>query len=103
MRPRTTARTSLWMQNRRSSFEFEDLLACGRGEMFAGGPQLPLPAMLMFARISEISERGGGHGRGPAHAEVEGEPDLRVFPCHLQGDPGMRGGPVLDALFELVG
>jgi 3-hydroxyacyl-[acyl-carrier protein] dehydratase/trans-2-decenoyl-[acyl-carrier protein] isomerase len=46
------------MQNRRSSFEFEDLLACGRGEMFAGGPQLPLPPMLMFDRISEISEQG---------------------------------------------
>ena len=27
------------MQNRRNSFEFEDLLACGRGEMFTEGPQ----------------------------------------------------------------
>jgi 3-hydroxyacyl-[acyl-carrier protein] dehydratase / trans-2-decenoyl-[acyl-carrier protein] isomerase len=46
------------MQNRRSNFELEDLLACGRGEMFVGGPQLPLPPMLMFDRISEISEAG---------------------------------------------
>jgi len=30
--------------------------------MFAGGPQLPLPPMLMFDRISEISEQGGEHG-----------------------------------------
>ena len=44
------------MQNRRSSFEYEDLLACGRGEMFPGGPQLPLPPMLMFDRISEIAD-----------------------------------------------
>ena len=43
------------MENRRNSFEFEDLLACGRGEMFAEGPQLPLPPMLMFDRISELS------------------------------------------------
>jgi len=31
------------MENRRNSFEFDDLLACGRGEMFPEGPQLPLP------------------------------------------------------------
>src|SRR5260370_247408 len=73
------------MQNRRSSFEFEDLLACGRGEMFAGGPQLPLPPMLMFERISEISERGGQHGRGLARAGLDFKPALWVFPCHVHG------------------
>ena len=44
------------MENRRSSFEFEDLLACGRGELFPEGPQLPLPPMLMFDRIGEIAK-----------------------------------------------
>jgi 3-hydroxyacyl-[acyl-carrier protein] dehydratase/trans-2-decenoyl-[acyl-carrier protein] isomerase len=91
------------MQNRRSSFEFEDLLACGRGEMFVGGPQLPLPPMLMFERISEISERGGEHGRGLARAELDVKPDLWFFPCHFKGDPVMPGCLGLDALWQLVG
>ena len=91
------------MQNRRSSFEFEDLLACGRGEMFAAGPQLPLPPMLMFERISEISDQGGEHGRGLARAELEVKPDLWFFPCHFKGDPVMPGCLGLDALWQLVG
>jgi 3-hydroxyacyl-[acyl-carrier protein] dehydratase / trans-2-decenoyl-[acyl-carrier protein] isomerase len=91
------------MQNRRSSFEFEDLLACGRGEMFAGGPQLPLPPMLMFERISEISDQGGEHGRGLARAELDVKPDLWFFPCHFKGDPVMPGCLGLDALWQLVG
>ncbi len=91
------------MQNRRSSFEFEDLLACGRGEMFAGGPQLPLPPMLMFERISEISEQGGEHGKGLARAELDVKPDLWFFPCHFKGDPVMPGCLQLDALWQLVG
>ena len=41
------------MSDRRPSIEYEDLLACGRGELcVAGNAQLPLPAMLMFDRIS---------------------------------------------------
>ena len=91
------------MQNRRSSFEFEDLLACGRGELFPGGPQLPLPPMLMFERISEISGEGGGHGKGLALAELEVKPDLWFFPCHFKGDPVMPGCLGLDALWQLVG
>ena len=48
------------MSERRSSFGYEDLLACGRGELFGpGNAQLPLPPMLMFDRITEISEQGG--------------------------------------------
>jgi 3-hydroxyacyl-[acyl-carrier protein] dehydratase/trans-2-decenoyl-[acyl-carrier protein] isomerase len=91
------------MQNRRSNFEFDDLLACGRGEMFAHGPQLPLPPMLMFERISEISEQGGEHGKGMARAELDVKPDLWFFPCHFKGDPVMPGCLQLDALWQLVG
>ena len=91
------------MKNRRSSFEFEDLLACGRGELFPGGPQLPLPPMLMFERISEISGQGGWHGKGLARAELEVKPDLWFFPCHFKGDPVMPGCLGLDALWQLVG
>ena len=40
-----------------SKYEYEELLACGRGELFGpGNAQLPAPPMLMFDRISEISE-----------------------------------------------
>ena len=46
--------------DRQTRFEYEELLSCGRGELFgAGYAQLPLPPMLMFDRISEISETGG--------------------------------------------
>jgi len=52
------------MAERRSSFEYEDLLSCGRGELFgAGNAQLPLPPMLMFERIGHISDAGGAHGK----------------------------------------
>ena len=59
------------MQDRRSNFEYEDLLACGRGELFAQGPQLPLPPMLMFDRISEIAEVGGEYGKGLVRAVLD--------------------------------
>jgi 3-hydroxyacyl-[acyl-carrier protein] dehydratase/trans-2-decenoyl-[acyl-carrier protein] isomerase len=65
------------MADRRSSFEYEDLLACGRGELFGGGnAQLPLPPMLMFDRIVEISETGGAAGVGLVRAEFDIRPDL---------------------------
>ena len=45
------------MDERRDSYDYEDLLACGRGELFGpGNAQLPLPPMLMFDRITEIAE-----------------------------------------------
>lgn len=91
------------MKIRRSSFEYEELLACGRGELFKQGPQLPLPPMLMFDRISEISEEGGEHGKGLARAEFDVKPDLWFFPCHFKGDPVMPGCLGLDALWQLLG
>ena len=52
------------MDTRRHSFEYEDLLACGRGELFgAGNAQLPLPPMLMFDRISEIASKAASTAR----------------------------------------
>ena len=80
------------MLDRRSSYEYEDLLACGRGEMFGpGNAQLPLPPMLMFDRISEISETGGEYGKGLVRAELDVKPDLWFFGCHFKGDPGHAG------------
>jgi 3-hydroxyacyl-[acyl-carrier protein] dehydratase / trans-2-decenoyl-[acyl-carrier protein] isomerase len=92
------------MDNRRSSFAYEDLLACGRGELFGpGNAQLPLPPMLMFDRISEISEQGGAHGKGMVRAELDVKPDLWFFLCHFKGDPVMPGCLGLDALWQMVG
>jgi 3-hydroxyacyl-[acyl-carrier protein] dehydratase / trans-2-decenoyl-[acyl-carrier protein] isomerase len=91
------------MENRRSSYEYEDLLACGRGELFAEGPQLPLPPMLMFDRISEIADSGGEHGKGHVLAELDVKPDLWFFACHFKGDPVMPGCLGLDALWQMLG
>jgi 3-hydroxyacyl-[acyl-carrier protein] dehydratase / trans-2-decenoyl-[acyl-carrier protein] isomerase len=99
--PRVSGRDG--MENRRSSYEYEDLLACGRGELFAEGPQLPLPPMLMFDRISEIADSGGEHGRGRVLAELDVKPDLWFFACHFKGDPVMPGCLGLDALWQMLG
>jgi 3-hydroxyacyl-[acyl-carrier protein] dehydratase / trans-2-decenoyl-[acyl-carrier protein] isomerase len=91
------------MGNRQSSFTYEDLLACGRGELFGEGPQLPLPPMLMFDRISEIAEAGGEYGKGVVRAVLDLKPDLWFFPCHFKGDPVMPGCLGVDALWQMVG
>lgn len=92
------------MTERKSHFDYEDLLACGRGELFGpGNAQLPLPPMLMFDRITEISEKGGSAGLGKVVAELDVRPDLWFFPCHFQGDPVMPGCLGLDALWQMTG
>lgn len=92
------------MAERRSSFEYEDLLSCGRGELFgAGNAQLPLPPMLMFDRIAHISETGGEFGKGQIVAEFAIKPDHWFFDCHFKGDPVMPGCLGLDALWQLTG
>ncbi len=92
------------MSERRSSFGYEDLLACGREELFGpGNAQLPLPPMLMFDRITEISESGGEHGKGVVRAELDIKPSLWFFDCHFKGDPVMPGCLGLDALWQMCG
>jgi 3-hydroxyacyl-[acyl-carrier protein] dehydratase/trans-2-decenoyl-[acyl-carrier protein] isomerase len=92
------------MSERPSSLSYDDLLSCGRGEMFgAGNPQLPLPPMLMFNRITQISEDGGSAGKGFIQAELDVDPSLWFFDCHFQGDPVMPGCLGLDALWQLTG
>jgi len=92
------------MSEKKSSFDYEDLLACGRGELFGpGNAQLPLPPMLMFDRISEISEAGGEYGKGLIRAELKVKSDLWFFGCHFKGDPVMPGCLGLDALWQMLG
>ena len=92
------------MTEPKTQFDYEDLLACGRGELFGpGNAQLPLPPMLMFDRITGISKDGGAAGLGKVTAELDIRPDLWFFACHFQGDPVMPGCLGLDALWQLTG
>lgn len=85
-------------------YNLEELLACGRGEMFGpGNAQLPVPPMLMFDRIVKITEDGGAHGKGYLEAELDINPDLWFFQCHFINDPVMPGCLGLDAMWQLVG
>lgn len=87
-----------------SSYTYEEILTCGRGELFGpGNAQLPLPPMLMFDRITSITSDGGAYDKGQITAELDVRPDLWFFECHFQGDPVMPGCLGLDALWQLVG
>jgi len=89
---------------RQNSFNLEELLSCGRGELFGpGNAQLPMPNMLMVDRITSITEDGGPHGKGQIIAELDITPDLWFFDCHFPGDPVMPGCLGLDAMWQLVG
>lgn len=88
----------------KNSFTKEDLIACGRGELFGpGNSQLPIDQMLMMDRILHISEEGGEFGKGEIIAELDITPELWFFACHFQGDPVMPGCLGLDAMWQLVG
>ena len=88
----------------KSRYEYDELLACVRGEMYgAGNAQLPAPPMLLFDRITRIDDTGGAHGKGYIEAEFDINPDLWFFQCHFLGDPVMPGSLGLDALWQLIG
>ena len=92
------------MAERKNAYGYEELLACGRGELFGpGNAQLPLPPMLMFDRITHISDEGGANGKGQVVAEMDVKPDLWFFKCHFEGDPVMPGCLGLDALWQMCG
>jgi len=89
---------------KQSSYTKEELLSCGRGELFGeGNAQLPLPPMLMFDRIISITEEGGKYGNGQMIAELDVNKDLWFFGCHFEDDPVMPGCLGLDAMWQLLG
>ena len=95
---------TLARDGQKSSYSYEEILECGHGRLFGpGNAQLPLPPMLMFDRITEVSEEGGEHGKGYARAAFDISPDLWFFKCHFEGDPVMPGCLGLDALWQLTG
>ncbi|EAV47085.1 3-hydroxydecanoyl-ACP dehydratase [Methylophilales bacterium HTCC2181] len=89
---------------KKNSYTKEELLACGRGELFGKeNAQLPLPPMLMFDRIIKITDDGGAYGNGQIIAEMDITKDLWFFQCHFEGDPVMPGCLGLDAMWQLLG
>ncbi len=89
---------------RQNSYSYDELIACAKGELFGpGNAQLPLPPMLMFDRITLITDEGGAYGKGEIRAELDIKPDLWFFGCHFEGDPVMPGCLGLDAMWQLVG
>lgn len=89
---------------RKHAYDYEELLGCGRGELFGpGNAQLPLPPMLMFDRIVGIDDTSGRYGKGEIIAELDINPGLWFFQCHFEGDPVMPGCLGLDAMWQLIG
>ena len=89
---------------KKSSYSYEELIECGNGKLFGpGNAKLPLPPMLMFDRISEISENTGTFKKGLLKAELDIKNDLWFFDCHFKEDPVMPGCLGLDAMWQLVG
>jgi 3-hydroxyacyl-[acyl-carrier protein] dehydratase/trans-2-decenoyl-[acyl-carrier protein] isomerase len=75
------------MADRKSSYDYEDLLACAKGDLFGpGNAQLPYPPMLMFIRADFAINR-----------------DKWFFPCHFIDNPIMPGCLGLDAMWQLTG
>ncbi len=91
------------MKNK-NSFNFNELISCADGKMFGhGNARLPSPPMLMFDRITKITENGGMFDKGYIEAELDIKKDLWFFDCHFKNDPVMPGCLGLDAMWQLVG
>ena len=89
---------------KKSSYSFEELIECGNRKLFGpGNAKLPLPPMLMFDRISEISENKGSFKKGLIKAELDIKDNLWFFECHFKDDSVMPGCLGLDAMWQLVG
>ena len=90
--------------NKKSSYKYEELIDCGNGKLFGpGNAKLPLPPMLMFDRISKISENTGAYKKGFIEAELDIKDNLWFFECHFKDDSVMPGCLGLDAMWQLIG
>ena len=89
---------------KKNSYSYDELINCGEGKLFGpGNARLPLPPMLMFDRITEISDNKGSFKKGSLQAELDIKQDLWFFDCHFKEDPVMPGCLGLDAMWQLVG
>ena len=89
---------------KKNSFKYEELIDCANGKLFGpGNAKLPSPPMLMFHRITNVSENKGKYNKGLIEAEFDIEKKLWFFDCHFKEDPVMPGCLGLDALWQLTG
>ena len=89
---------------KKSSYNYDELIDCAKGKLFGpGNAKLPLPPMLMFDRITEISENKGAYEKGVIKAVLDIKDNLWFFNCHFKDDPVMPGCLGLDAMWQLVG
>ena len=89
---------------KKSSFNYNDLIDCANGKLFGpGNARLPSPPMLMFDRITEITDNQGFYKKGSMKAELDIKDNLWFFDCHFKEDPVMPGCLGLDAMWQLVG
>ena len=89
---------------RKNKYNLEELIACAKEMLFGpGNAQLPLPPMLMFDRITHISEIGGDYDKGEIIAELDIKKDAWFFDCHFHADPVMPGSLGVDAMWQLIG
>ena len=88
----------------KSNYNYNELIDCGKGNLFGvGNAKLPLPPMLMFDRITQITADGGIYKKGLIKAELDIKNDMWFFNCHFKDDPVMPGCLGLDAMWQLVG
>ena len=89
---------------KKNSYSYDELINCGEGKLFGpGNAKLPLPPMLMFDRITEITDDKGAFKKGSLKAELDIKKNLWFFDCHFKEDPVMPGCLGLDAMWQLVG
>ena len=89
---------------KKSFYKYEELIDCGNGKLFGpGNAKLPLPPMLMFDRISKISENTGAYKKGFIEAELDIKDNLWFFECNFKDDSVMPGCLGLDAMWQLIG
>ena len=89
---------------KKNSFTYEELIECANGKLFGpGNAKLPSPPMLMFDRITSISENKGIYNKGLIEAELDIKEKMWFFDCHFKEDPVMPGCLGLDAMWQLVG
>ena len=57
---------------KKNSYSYDELINCGEGKLFGpGNAKLPLPPILMFDRVTEITYDKGAFNIGSLKAELD--------------------------------
>lgn len=80
------------------------LLESANGRLFGdGAPRLPLPPMLAFDTVWDLSDSGHLHGLGGGSASIPIDRLGWIFNCHFASDPVIPGTFIVDGLLQLIG